>query len=75
MGITSVVPNSPAALAGLQPGQIVLSVNGQPLVSEQAMAQAIQLSLGTLVMEVIHQGCSQPYHVTVYLQPIYSHSY
>jgi S1-C subfamily serine protease len=38
--IGQVVPNSPAAKAGLQPNDVITEVDGKPLVGESALAQA-----------------------------------
>jgi serine protease Do len=39
--IGQVVPGSPAATAGLQPEDIITTVDGQPLQGESALAEAI----------------------------------
>lgn len=59
--ITSVQPNSPAAKAGLEPGDIVLSVNDKPVKHGQDVRNAIGLlPLGEEVkLEIMRGGSSQ----------------
>ncbi len=44
--ITAVQPNSPAALAGIQPGDVIVSVDGEPIRNITGMQQAIAARLG-----------------------------
>jgi len=58
LGIESVQPDSPAALAGLRPGDIILSVNGKPLGSEDILLQ--EIATGKLSFEVLRDGDEVP---------------
>ncbi len=44
--IVEVTPNTPAAAAGLEPGDIIKQVNGTPIDSTQKLQDTIQASLG-----------------------------
>lgn len=44
--VINVAPNSPAAQAGLQPGDLIVQVNDQTIDSTQALQKAIAASLG-----------------------------
>lgn len=47
--ITAVQPNSPAALSGVQSGDLVLAVDNEPVLGIADMQQAIAARLGTVV--------------------------
>ncbi len=66
-GIHEVKPGSPAERYGLQPGMIIVSVNGQAMTSDAVMVGAIQTSGGRLDLEVLAQGSDQPQRMTVIL--------
>jgi len=63
--IRSVTPGGPAARAGLQPGDVVVSVAGQPVTPDQTLAYIVaQQAVGARVpIELIRQG--QRRNVTV----------
>ena len=46
VGVKEVVPNSPAAMAGIESGDIILSVNEQPVHNVSDLHRYIQLNLG-----------------------------
>lgn len=50
--IGNVVKDSPAALAGLQKGDIILSVNGEKIREWNELSDAIKSSVGTLTLHV-----------------------
>ncbi|MFH1382810.1 MAG: M50 family metallopeptidase [Chloroflexota bacterium] len=54
--ITEVAPASPAANAGLQPGDILLSLNGREVTSGFDLSRYIQLNLGRPVTLLIQRG-------------------
>lgn len=66
-GIQAVKPGSPAERYGLQPGMMIVAVNGQPMTDQSVMASAIQYSGGRLDLEVLAQGSDQPQPLTVIL--------
>jgi regulator of sigma E protease len=48
--IDAVAPNSPAALAGIEPGDTVISVNGNPINNSGDLQRLVQLNLGKDVL-------------------------
>ena len=56
--ILRVGANSPAAAAGLQPGDVVQSVNGQPVLTITALRDAVTASSGTITLHVLRKGKS-----------------
>ena len=54
--VLRVSPESPAAAAGLQPGDIVRSINGTDVSSVNALQEAIASEPGTLTLGVIRKG-------------------
>ena len=74
-GIQEVKPNSPAAFAGLIPGDLIVSINGQGIEDELVLPYAIQTSGGHLELGVIREGSDEPVLVYVALQLIERLSY
>ena len=68
LGVHEVTPYSPAALAGLMPGDMILSVNGYALDSESVLPEMIQRSGGILNIEVYRDGLEAPVVVDVRLR-------
>ena len=63
--VGEVLPNSPAQAAGLVPGDLLMSVNGQPIESPLTMQQAIVHSAGKPVnIEIIRKDQLQTISVT-----------
>ncbi len=63
--VNQVVPDSPAATAGIVVNDILLAIDGRPIVDPQDLANAAQSSGGKpLVLELIGKG-SKPRNVTV----------
>jgi len=56
--VEEVAPNSPATMAGVQPGDTIISINGKTLNSTIDLSREIQLNLGKEVTMVIHHGDS-----------------
>lgn len=54
--IASIAPESPAAAAGLQVGDLVLQVNDQPIISIPALQEVIAENLGTPVTLLVQRG-------------------
>jgi hypothetical protein len=63
LGVEAVEPNSPAALAGIREGDVILSVNGKPLTSEDVLSQ--ELASQQLTLEVMRDGADQPTSVSL----------
>jgi regulator of sigma E protease len=63
--IVSVVPNSPAAHAGLKVGDAIVSINGRPVDDGSAMVEKIHASIGKLLHIVIRRdGSTTAFDVT-----------
>ena len=56
--VEEVLPNSPAAIAGLQPEDTIISINGKQLNSTLDLSREIQLNLGKESTMVISHGDS-----------------
>jgi serine protease Do len=69
--VGQVVPGSPAASAGIQPGDVITAVDGQTLDSESALAQALnQHKPGdSITLTVIRNGQQQNISVTLGTAP------
>lgn len=63
--VESVVSGSPAALAGVEAGDTLLSINGNPVYSAGDLQRAIQLNLGEETEIVIRHGDSTTETVVV----------
>ena len=63
-GVQSVNGGSPAQLAGLQPGDLILSVNGQPVFDPNLVNS--ELVRGRLDLQVIREGSPAPILLTVF---------
>ena len=75
LGVHEVSPYSPAALAGLQPGDMILSVNGYAFDTESVLPEMIQTSSGLLNLEVYREGLEAPMVVQVRLRRLRITSY
>ncbi len=64
--VSEVAPNSPAALAGIEPGDIIESANGRKIEHNQELTQAILLSLGSEMEWRVRVGLGVD---TVYVVP------
>ena len=56
--VEEVAPNSPAAMAGIQSEDTIISINGKTLNNTIDLSREIQLNLGKEVTMVIHHGDS-----------------
>ncbi len=66
MIVERVIPNSPAAMSGLVPGDVITRVNGNPVTSLTAVAQALLSGAGnTLGLQVDRNGQSRQLNLTV----------
>ena len=78
LGVASVSPGSPAEMAGLGVGDMILSANGQPLQTldgSEVMRHVIRTSRGVLDMEVLREASDQSLVMRALLQRVYHHSY
>ena len=57
--ITAVAPESPAATAGLMPGDRVVGMNGAPLVDPELLALEVRLQAGSEMLWAIERGGEQ----------------
>jgi serine protease Do len=69
--VTEVQPDSPAAKAGLKNGDVITSVNGQPVKDPSALTFAITaLTPGSKVnLDVIREGTSKQFTATTEVKP------
>lgn len=66
-GINSVLSGSPAEVAGLRPGDKIVSINGNMVSTPQDITQTIQKSKGKLLLEVDRSGD----RITLEVEPKY----
>ena len=64
----AITPNSPAALAGLQQGDMIVQVAGQTPAEEGTLASAIQATGGQLGLSALKEGIQEPQSLQVALQ-------
>ena len=64
--ITAVAPDSPAQQAGLQAGDVILSIDGEPVVGLQAVIDKVSAGAGREISMVVRRGEEE---VTVSLRP------
>ncbi|MBA3685681.1 MAG: DegQ family serine endoprotease [Planctomycetes bacterium] len=57
--IAEVQPDSPAAKAGLRPGDVVHEVNGRPVVTADEVTASVKETVGTVLLRVWRQGASR----------------
>jgi serine protease DegS len=70
--VADVLAGSPAAEAGVQPGDVVLAVNGQPAASARAMTRQIALTApgSTVQLSLIRNGEGIEIEATAGIRPI-----
>jgi regulator of sigma E protease len=56
--ITEVMPGSPAAVAGIESGDTIISINGEPINNTSSLSRYIQLNLGKTIDVVISRDGS-----------------
>ena len=61
--VTDVVPGSPAAEAGLRPGDVIQEVNRKPVRSAQEFAREVEQARGRDVVVLVNRGGSTAYAV------------
>ena len=72
-GVQSVVNGSPAQLSGLQPGDLILTVNGQPVFDPNLINS--ELVQGRLDLQVIREGAPAALLITVFPRLVQSVSF
>jgi len=63
--VEEVAPGSPAAMAGIEPGDAIVSINGKPVHSSSNVSRYIHLNLGKQIEMVISRGDSPAREVQV----------
>lgn len=58
--VKSVVPNSAAAIAGLQPGDVIVEAGGKPVANSIDVSQALSQAASKLAIVVSRAGTRQP---------------
>lgn len=69
-GVAAVTPNSPAALAGIQQGDMITQVSGQSPEDDNLLATAVQQSGGQLNLTVLRDGSDDAEAMQIALQRI-----
>jgi S1-C subfamily serine protease len=69
-GIQKVKSGSPAEMAGLVPGDVIVTINGKPMTDEEILAIALQQSGGVLDLEIVAQGSEEVRAVRVVAERI-----
>ena len=75
--LSGIVPDSPAAAAGLQIGDIIQKVNGEPLINFRALNRLVARTSGQkLAIELLRKGQMSKVELTIgeYPQPTWSSS-
>ncbi len=75
LGIEEVAAGSPADLAGLRPGLVILECNGIQLLDEQALAEVMKQSGGLLEMQLLDEEQGDQSAVTVKMRRLVTLSY
>ncbi len=57
--VTAVAPESPAAAAGIMPGDRVLAINGTPLDAAEALVREVRLAAGSEMTLLVQHGAEQ----------------
>ncbi len=73
-GVEEVAANSPAALAGIQPGHVILRVNGVDLVDQQSFDDVMAQTNGVLQMTILDDQ-QQQHEIVVRMQRLATVSY
>jgi hypothetical protein len=68
LGVQEVSPMSPAYFAGLEPGDMILSVNGYGFDSENTLTDVIRDSDGFITLEVFREGLDAPITMDIQLR-------
>jgi hypothetical protein len=72
-GVQDLVAGSPAQLSGLLPGDLIISVNGQPVSDPNLMN--MELGRGRLDLQVIREGFATPIDMTVFPRMVQTMSF
>lgn len=67
--ITDIIPNSPAALAGLKPGYVIEKINGKPTKNNIEVMNEIRLGPDNVSLEVLIPNDKQFYKNIFYIKP------
>jgi hypothetical protein len=70
LGVEAVEAGSPAELAGLRPGMVIVKCNGVALVDEATVADTIASSGGTLRLEILQAEGAEPAVVSVAMKRV-----
>jgi serine protease Do len=65
--VTEVEPNSPAARAGIQPGDIIVEANGAPVLHPKTLDEAVRKGGAILKLVVVSPRTNQKTQVDVKL--------
>ena len=68
LGVQEVAAMSPAHFAGLEPGDMILSVNGFGIDSENTLSDVIRNSDGIITLEVFREGLDAPVAIDIQLR-------
>ena len=65
--VTEVEPNSPAARAGIEPGDIIIEANGTPVLHPKTLEELVRKSAATLKLQVVDPSTNKKTLVDVKL--------
>ena len=69
-GIEQVKAGSPAEQVGLVAGDVIITVNGEPMTGQEVLVAALHQSGGVLDLEVVVQGAEEVWPVRVIAEPM-----
>lgn len=72
-GVTDVAAGSPAAVAGIEPGDLIVAVNQLAITDETILANSIQKSNGVIELAVIREGMQEPVWLDIAMELVMSH--
>lgn len=73
LGVMDVQAGSPAAVAGIEPGDMIVAVNQLQITDETILAKSIQNSNGVIELAVIREGMHEPVWLDIAMELVTSY--